>query len=157
VRKLQNKFCLAQVGSVGPKTLAKINELLTEGAGSSGKVPPGLLTAPGIQKKLCTPVGAPDTTAPVISSIEETNITATAAKIKWTTDEVADSKIWYGAATPVVTTGDPTKSSSDYVTSHEIQLTGLTANTLYYYVVGSVDGSSNTTKAPEGSFTTLAP
>jgi len=61
VKKLQNKFCLDQVGLVGPKTMAKINELLTEGAGNSGKVPAGLLRAPGIQKKFCattTPTSA---------------------------------------------------------------------------------------------------
>jgi peptidoglycan hydrolase-like protein with peptidoglycan-binding domain len=156
VKKLQNKFCLNQVGLVGPKTLAKINELLTEGAGSSGKVPPGLLTAPGIQKKFCTTL-VPDTIAPVISSIEATNITASTAKIKWSTNELADSKIWYGTTTPVVTTSDPTKSSSAYVTSHEIELTGLTASTTYYYVVGSTDSSSNTTKSAEKSFTTSAP
>jgi peptidoglycan hydrolase-like protein with peptidoglycan-binding domain len=39
-------------GVVGSKTLSKINELLEEGAGSSGKVPPGLLIAPGIRKKI---------------------------------------------------------------------------------------------------------
>ncbi|MCX6759551.1 MAG: peptidoglycan-binding protein [Candidatus Nealsonbacteria bacterium] len=53
VQKLQKRMCLDQVGNVGPKTMWRINELLTEGAGSSGKVPPGLLRAPGIQKKLC--------------------------------------------------------------------------------------------------------
>jgi len=41
-------------GFVGEKTIAKINELLTEGAGASGQVPPGLTTAPGIQKKVAT-------------------------------------------------------------------------------------------------------
>jgi len=155
VKKLQNKFCLNQVGLVGPKTLAKINELLTEGAGSSGKVPPGLLTAPGIQKKFCTTL-ASDTIAPVISSIEAINITASTAKIKWSTNELADSKIWYGTTTPVVTTSDPTKSSSAYIASHEIELTGLTASTTYYYVVGSTDSSSNTTKSAERLFMTLA-
>jgi len=34
-------------------------------------------------------------------------------------------------------------------------LTGLTANTTYYYVIGSADASNNLTKATEGSFTTL--
>ena len=52
VKRFQEKAGLEQVGNVGPKTLSKINELLKEGAGNSGKVPPGLLTAPGIQKKL---------------------------------------------------------------------------------------------------------
>lgn len=52
VKRFQKKANLEQVGRVGPKTLARINELLTEGAGSSGKVPPGLLVAPGIRKKI---------------------------------------------------------------------------------------------------------
>ena len=52
VKRFQKKMGVEQVGLVGPKTLAKINELLTEGAGSSGKVPPGLLIAPGIKKKI---------------------------------------------------------------------------------------------------------
>lgn len=55
VRRLQKSLCLDQVGNVGPQTLVKVNELLTEGAGKSGKIPPGLLTAPGIRKKLCFP------------------------------------------------------------------------------------------------------
>lgn len=53
VKKFQKKACLEEVGSIGPKTLKRINELLKEGAGESGKVPPGLLIAPGIRKKLC--------------------------------------------------------------------------------------------------------
>jgi len=154
VKKLQNKFCLEEVGSVGKKTLEKINELLKEGAGSSGKIPPGLLTAPGIQKKFCTPVT--DTTAPVISGVEVTNITTTTAKVKWSTNEKSNSKIWYATAASVVTTVDPTKSSSDNAFNHSIELSGLTANTQYYYVVGSADSSSNLAKSAEGTFTTLA-
>ncbi len=53
VKRFQKNACLDQVGQVGPKTLSRINEILTAGAGESGKVPPGLLIAPGIRKKLC--------------------------------------------------------------------------------------------------------
>jgi len=52
VIKFQKKFGIEQVGEVGPITRRKLNELLTTGAGKSGKVPPGLLIAPGIAKKL---------------------------------------------------------------------------------------------------------
>ena len=52
VKRFQKKMGVEQVGLVGPKTLSKINELLEEGAGASGKVPPGLLVSPGIRKKL---------------------------------------------------------------------------------------------------------
>ncbi len=57
VEKFQKKFGIEPIGIVGPKTMARINQLLTEGAGKSGKIPPGLLRAPGIQKKLA---GLPD-------------------------------------------------------------------------------------------------
>ncbi|MCH8050221.1 peptidoglycan-binding protein, partial [Patescibacteria group bacterium] len=41
-------------GQVGPLTRNKLNDLITDGAGASGKTPPGLLTPPGIQDKIST-------------------------------------------------------------------------------------------------------
>ena len=161
VKKLQKRMCLDQVGNVGPQTLRRINELLEEGAGKSyggegGHVPAGLLRAPGIQQKLCA-TSTPDTTAPVISDVVATSTTATTTQIKWLTNEKANSKVWYSTSTPVVaTTTTPVVSSSDYVTSHSINLTGLTATTTYYYLVSSADKSGNATTATEKSFTTLS-
>ena len=72
VQKLQEKHDIVSggttattgYGQVGPKTRAQLNSLLTTGAGSSGVTPPGLLTAPGIQKKLATSTSpVPPTTA----------------------------------------------------------------------------------------------
>lgn len=162
VRVLQKKLCLDQVGQVGPHTLRRINELLEEGAGKSyggegGHVPAGLLRAPGIQAKLCgTATTTPDTVAPVISDVETDDITSTTAKIEWETNERADSKVWYGAATPVVT-ATPTAmvSSPNFVKEHSVALTGLTATTTYYYVAVSADAAGNATSAPQQSFTTL--
>src|SRR3989344_4371189 len=54
IRKFQEKNSIDTVGIVGPKTLSKLNELITEGVGASGVVPPGLLIAPGIEKKIET-------------------------------------------------------------------------------------------------------
>jgi uncharacterized protein YkwD len=62
VKKFQKKHGIEPVGVVGPKTRAKLNELLTKGAGASGIIPPGLLIAPGIQKKFVT--GSPDELQP---------------------------------------------------------------------------------------------
>lgn len=155
VKKLQQKMCLEQVGTIGPKTMAKINELLREGAGSSGKVPPGLLIAPGIQKKLCV-ISTPDTTAPIISGVSATSTTATSTQIQWITNEIANSRVYYSTSTPVVITAStPVVSSSDYVLNHSITLSGLTANTTYYYLVGSIDQSGNIAIDTEKSFTTL--
>ncbi len=52
VKRFQKKMGVEQVGNVGPKTTSKVNELLEQGVGNSGKVPPGLLIAPGIAKKI---------------------------------------------------------------------------------------------------------
>ena len=52
VRKMQKKAGLAETGILNEHTIARINELLRDGAGQSGKIPPGLLRAPGIWKKL---------------------------------------------------------------------------------------------------------
>lgn len=176
VKKFQEKLNLDQTGNVGPQTLAKINELLKVGAGKSGKVPPGLLIAPGIRKKLgfqpqplpgqvlppgiCKKLGSatstPDTTPPVISSVEATSTLATSTTITWLTNENAMSEVWYDIVTPVVmATSTPFVSSSDLVLSHSIILPDLTASTTYYYFVSSTDGAGNTATSTESSFTTL--
>ena len=155
VKRFQKKVCLDQVGAVGPKTLSKINELLTEGAGNSGKIPPGLLIAPGIQKKLCATT-TPDTTFPVISGVIATSTTATTTQIEWLTDELANSKVWHATTTPVVEAiSTLSVSSADYVLNHVIGLSGLTASTTYYYLAASTDNSGNMATATQASFTTL--
>jgi len=180
VKRFQKIAGLEQVGNVGPKTLAKINELLTEGAGKSGKVPPGLLIAPGIRKKVDLELLEPlpgqvlppgiakkitewppgeeeDVTPPVISDVTVTDITATSAKITWTTDEEADSKVWYDTTTPlVVTETTPAVSSTDLILDHEITLSDLTPETTYYFIVNSTDEAENNEISEEDTFTTLS-
>lgn len=159
VKKFQQRACLTQVGNVGPKTMERINELLREGAGNSGHVPPGLLRAPGIQKKLCstsTSTTTPDIVPPVMSQIAATGTASTSVTINWLTNENADSKVYYGTATPlVVSTTTLYVSSSAYSTSHSLNITGLTASTTYYYIVSSVDQAGNKALDTEKSFTTL--
>lgn len=52
VRRLQERIGVDPDGEVGTTTLDRINELLTEGAGESGIVPPGLLKASGLRKMM---------------------------------------------------------------------------------------------------------
>ena len=68
VGKFQKKFGIEGAGSVESKTMWKINELLTQGAGKSGKIPPGLLRAPGILKKLGS-----ETAVPLLLSVSPTD------------------------------------------------------------------------------------
>ncbi|MFH0859479.1 MAG: peptidoglycan-binding protein [Patescibacteria group bacterium] len=178
VKRFQKIAGLEQVGNVGPKTVAKINELLTEGAGKSGKVPPGLLIAPGIRKKVDLELLKPlpgqklppgiakklgeeilgqDITPPVVSGVTVTNITETSAKITWVTNEESDSRVWYDKITPlVVTDTTPVVSSTDSVLNHEITLSSLTSNTTYYFIVSSTDKADNNEISEEGTFTTLS-
>lgn len=94
----------------------------------------------------------PDVTPPIISKVAATAITSSSANITWNTDEPADGLVKYGT-----TSGNYINSLSDpaYVTSHAIDLTGLAANTTYYYVVNSTDQSGNSNESSEYSFTTL--
>ena len=180
VKRFQKKMGVEQVGVVGPKTLSKINELLEQGAGSSGKVPPGLLIAPGIRKKISytpqplegqkLPSGIikklgegeeeeeeEDIAAPVISDVAATSTTATSTRITWSTDEEADSKVWYDTVTPlVIATSTAAASSSDLTTNHDLALIDLTASTTYYYLVTSADVSGNTATSSEQLFTTVS-
>ncbi|HDZ54558.1 MAG TPA: hypothetical protein ENI19_02270 [Candidatus Nealsonbacteria bacterium] len=179
VKKFQRAAGIEQAGRVGPKTLSKINELLIEGVGSSGKVPPGLLIAPGIRKKLgyipAVPSGQElppgiskkldeeeeeeeeeDVTPPLISGLSAIETTTNSTMITWVTDEEADSKVWHSESTPVDTEGpDPTVSDSELVLEHSLAIFDLVPDTTYYYVVSSTDDADNVTTSSESSFITL--
>ncbi len=92
----------------------------------------------------------PDTTPPVISNVSSGSISDTSATITWTTNEAADSLVDYGTTTSY----GSSESSGSLVTSHSIQLTGLSANTLYHYQVTSEDASANSASSGDFTFTT---
>lgn len=93
-----------------------------------------------------------DVTPPTISSIASSAITDTSAKITWTTDESSDSTVEFGLTTSY---GSSTNNASS-VTSHTINLIGLSASTTYHYRVKSKDASNNTGTSSDFTFTTLA-
>ena len=80
-----------------------------------------------------------DTTGPVISNVQASNITFNSAVITWTTDEPSTSRVDYGTS---VAYGSY-EEDANLVTSHTISLSGLGADTEYHYKVLSVDGSPN--------------
>ncbi|MEK7586452.1 MAG: PKD domain-containing protein, partial [Patescibacteria group bacterium] len=90
--------------------------------------------------------GGGGSTKPVISNIRVTDVTETTAIVRWTTDRNANSRVIYD------TTSHPSISSASFpnfgyahssvsqddstkVTEHAVTITGLTANTTYYYRV----------------------
>ncbi len=85
-----------------------------------------------------TTTGVPASPAPVITKVAVTNITTTSATISWTTDQAASSQVNYGATTAY---GSSSPLYSILVTSHSINLTGLTPGTTYNYDVISTNSS----------------
>jgi len=94
-----------------------------------------------------------DTTSPVITDVVCDTPTTDSVNITWTTDEAGDSLVKYGTETGVYTDNE---SDTTMVTSHSVTLTGLDANTTYYFVVNSTDSSDNSNESAEYSFTTTA-
>mgnify|MGYP001585905704 FL=1 len=91
VKRFQEKHGIEAIGSVGPRTLAKVNELITRGAGKSGVIPPGLERRFGITtqeqiQSLPTPSGTipaqpightGTTTIPAVPAISSTTTAST--------------------------------------------------------------------------------
>ena len=178
VKRFQKIAGIEQVGLVGPKTSASINQLLLVGVGQSGKVPPGLLIAPGIRKRVDLEILKPlsgqklppgiarrlgvdilgkDVMPPVISNVTASNIDAISAEITWTTDEKAESSVWYSTISPLVTTTESTMNafSTELVLNHYIALSDLIQDTVYYFIVNSTDEEGNNDISGEETFTTL--
>lgn len=102
-----------------------------------------------------TPTPVPDTKAPVISDIE-TRINKNNVVISWETDEPSSSKVFYAGATPVNVDASSTLSvsSDSLVKKHIVQVPSLTSNTLYHFILKSVDASNNAALSSESAFIT---
>ena len=95
--------------------------------------------------------GGGDLVPPVISNIQVSNITDTTALVTWDTDEQGSSLVTYGTTTAY----GSTVSSGGLVTSHAVQLTGLTPGTAYHFFVTSVDAANNSANSADGQFVTM--
>jgi len=77
---------------------------------------------------------------PVISNVQAVEIIHPGAQITWTTDDPSDSRVLYGTASGESNYNlfsDARCDGGGFVTSHCVNLTNLTVNTVYYYKVES--------------------
>jgi hypothetical protein len=97
---------------------------------------------------------ANDTAPPQISGVVATNIGAGMVKITWLTNEFASSFLEYGVQSGVYTQNvtDPL-----YLKGHEIILSGLAAETTYYFRLTNTDRSDNVFQSQEFNFTVQTP
>ena len=89
-----------------------------------------------------------DTTLPVISEVDISDIAESSATITWITDEPATSQIEYGKTTSY---GSTIPSDEGLVTSHNVTLSDLEPNTTYHFRVRSKDATGN--EGISGDFT----
>lgn len=96
-----------------------------------------------------TPTAPPN--GPAITSGPSATPGSTSATITWTTDVASTSQVDYGTSPTALTNSTPLDSTA--VTSHSVQLSGLSAQTTYSYLVRSSTGAGTTASAVF-SFTT---
>ena len=97
--------------------------------------------------------GGTGTTTPatMISSISVSNISTTSASVSWTTDQAADSQVFYGTNS---TYGSSSTLDTSTTTSHMVMLMGLSANTLYHFQVASDNSNGLATSSDQTFMTT---
>ena len=91
--------------------------------------------------------GSTDTSPPVLSNINVSNITQSGAVVTWNTNEGATSKVNFGLTTGY---GASSQLGTSLVTSHRRVLFNLSPSTTYHYRVISTDVAGN--KVISGNF-----
>ncbi len=140
------------------------------------RLPPGIRHAPGITKRIergkglpfglilnlfnhhgtSTPrhgTSTPGTIAPRIVFVNVTNVGTSSVTINWLTNEMTTTTIRYGTSSDLSATSS-SLSNGTLAFYHHSTLTGLTADTTYYYQLVISNGSGNTTESAVLSFHT---
>jgi peroxiredoxin len=101
-----------------------------------------------------------DTTPPVISDVNISNISSSAmggsAEITWKTDEPATSQVSYGTSAGYGTL-QPSQTDTTLAKFHDVILYGLAPRTTFHYKVVSRDADGNERSSPDATFVTPAP
>jgi hypothetical protein len=90
---------------------------------------------------------------PLISNLSVVpGLTATSARVTWTTDVLSDGQVEFGLG-PQYELSTPVDVVAN--TRHDMQLTGLAPGTVYHFRVRSRDAQGAVTTSPDGTFNTL--
>lgn len=115
--------------------------LSTDSSGQISKSPDAVFTTTG------------EAGAAVISRVTTVGITTTSATITWITDQPSSSQVEYGK-TPAY--GALSAFISSHVTSHSLNLTGLTPGTGYNYAALSTNSTGGVGRSGNLTFTTAS-
>lgn len=140
----QGSVATTGYGRVGPATLAKI--MIQEG------LTPGGVSLPGTGLPSTADPNAPVLGAPSVST------SSTSAVIHWNTNELAHSTVLYSTSIPALSSESfaamAQANDSTFDASSDVTLSNLAPNTIYYYVIESVDASGNIQYGINHSFRT---
>ncbi len=92
-----------------------------------------------------------DSTPPQIFNVITETITENSAIIRWSTDETSTSQVEYGLTTSY---GNSSSFDTTFVTTHSVQISGLSSFTSYDFRVRSQDQSGNEAVSGNYTFTT---
>ncbi|MEK7635363.1 MAG: fibronectin type III domain-containing protein [Patescibacteria group bacterium] len=92
----------------------------------------------------------------IVSNVAAIDIGTSSSAIRWNTNKLADSKVYYGTTSPVTIGAADTLfvSSGTLLLNHKINLTDLIPDKTYYFKVVSTDSSGNAATSSELSFVT---
>ncbi len=99
------------------------------------------------------PAAAGGDLSPVITLLSSGTPNANDATITWTTNVLSDSQVFWGLTAAYAGATSPIMNFT-LVTSHSVQITGLTSATLYHYKVLSRTPGGAYTFSADGTFTT---
>lgn len=133
VKRFQQAYGVSAVGVFGPKTRAKMNEVVSSAS----------LNVKSLQ-----------TSSPAITDVTKTPA-ARSVSISWKTDVPTTAKIWFGAPSPLNTELNPIKSI-DLSKERSANFSGLATSTEYYFVIYAEDAKGHGATSTEYAFTTLA-
>ncbi|PLX20573.1 hypothetical protein C0584_04995 [Candidatus Parcubacteria bacterium] len=95
-----------------------------------------------------------DKVAPVISDVKVAELGDFYALITWTTDEPANSTLFYGLSSEYSGAVTNKESILENTTSHTVLLKNLVPLATYHFSAVSIDDSGNVANSPDYSFTT---
>jgi phosphodiesterase/alkaline phosphatase D-like protein len=97
----------------------------------------------------------PDTTPPIITAIVKNGEnSSTKQLITWTTNEPSDTRLAHGVTSTYGPQPPIIVDTTSAVTSHSVELTGLSPSTTYHFQIGSQDPSLNLAQQPDDTFVT---
>ncbi len=109
-----------------------------------------VLNSTGVNNSFTINITIDNTDPNITSGPSSGSVDENSAKISWTTNESCNATVEYGEDTSY----GSTSSRSTFLTSHSIDLTGLSDSTTYHYRVVSYDQAGNSVNSSDYTFTT---